>query len=640
MSSSRPSQEVHFSNPGRNFLERGAFAAIRPALEWAIGMNGLNRLYVDRVLKTDPALPPGRRFLLGFNCGYLVSDEEVERIPTEGPLVVVANHPLGGLDAMILDDLISRVRPDVRFLANGILATVPAIKDRFFNVDPFGGSSAPSRNAKAIRQALGWLGDGHALGVFPAGEVSSISWDRWTATDVAWNPIVAKMIKQSGATVLPVFFEGTNSALFHAAGLVSPYLRTLLLGRELLGSTGRRIRVAIGSPIPVQQLDRFSDPTDLTSFLRMRTYVLRSRLEREEPIRSSRIRRILRTTSPAGRAEPVRMEPVSTVPADDPEQLASEILALPPQQVLVKRGSQRVVFADADQIPRVLQEIGRLRELSFRAAGEGTGRSTDLDRYDDWYLHLIHWNEETNEVVGAYRLGATDRILRDQGIGGLYTRTLFHYDQSLIEELGPSLEMGRSFIRPEYQRRSEPLMLLWKGIGRYAGQRPRYRRLFGPVSISAEYHATSTRLLMSFLRASEQFSGLSKLVKPRRPVPGGRPRDWDPATLDVIRSLDDVDELVREIEKGERSVPVLVRQYLKLGGTFLGFNVDEEFSDVVDGLVLVDLLRMNRRLLRFYFGDDLASRFVAHHAEANARMEAEGFETGLRSPGNRDHASA
>ncbi len=616
--------EVHFANPGRNLLERTAFAAIRPMLEWAIGMPELNRLYTEKVLPMEGEPSPGRRFLEAFESGYLVGDDELARIPTSGPLVVVANHPFGGLDAMIIDDLVSRVRPDVRFVANSILASVPMVKDRVFAVDPFGGPGAARRNAASIRKAMDWLRDGGALGVFPAGEVSSVRWGRWAATDIEWNPIIARMIKQTGASAIPVFFEGSNSRRFHAAGLVSPRLRTVLLPRELLRARRRRVRVAVGTPIPVDQLDRFATPEDLISFLRIRTFVLRSRLEREEPLLDDRVRVSVRTVPTNARAQPVRMAPVSTVPAHPPHRLASEILALPPEQIIVKRGDQRVVWAEFDQIPQVLDEIGRLREISFRAAGEGTGRSSDLDRYDQWYRHLIHWNEATNEVVGSYRLGHTDRILREHGIDGLYTRTLFHYDSALLHELGPSLEMGRSFIRPEYQRRAEPLMLLWKGIGRYVARIPQYRNLFGPVSISADYHATSTRLLTTFLATAERLSGLHELVRPRKPFRNAKPIDWDPASIAAMRSLDDVDDLVQEIERGERAVPVLVRQYLKLGGVFLGFNVDPEFSDVVDGLVLVDLLKMNRRLMRFYFSDEGAARFVAHHAEADAKLRAEG----------------
>lgn len=621
----RHPDEVHLSYPGSNPLARAAFAAIRPTLEWMVGMPELNRIYTEKVLADGSDACPGRRFLEAFESGYLVSDEELARIPTEGPLVVVANHPFGGLDAMILDDLVTRVRPDVRFIANSILATVPAIKDRFFPVDPFGGPAAARRNAGSIRKAMDWLKNGGALGVFPAGEVSSARWGRWTPTDIAWNPIVARMIKQSGATALPVFFEGSNSAFFHALGLVHPALRTIRLGRELLRARQRRVRVAVGTPLPVQQLDRFATPEDLISFLRIRTFVLRSRLEREEPLVDDRVRASVRSVPTKARSHPVRMEPVSTVPAHPTHRLASEILALPPDQVIVKRGDQRVVWAEADQIPQGLDEIARLREISFRAAGEGTGRAFDRDEFDDWYLHLIHWNEATNEIVGSYRLGQTDRILETRGIDGLYTRTLFHFDSALLTELGPSLEMGRSFIRPEYQRRAEPLMLLWKGIGRFVAKYPRYRHLFGPVSISADYHATSTRLLTSFLAAGQRISGLHELVRPRRPFDAVEPRDWDPSTIASMTSLDDVDELVKEIERGERAVPVLVRQYLKLGGVFLGFNVDPEFSDVVDGLVLVDLLRMNRRLLRFYFAEDGAKRFVEHHPEADAELQAAGL---------------
>ncbi len=622
--SRRHPAEIHFANPGRTLVQRAAFAAVRPALEWIVGMPELNRIYTERFLASEDDPSPGRRFLEAFESGYLVSDEELGRIPTSGPLVVVANHPFGGLDAMIIDDLVSRVRPDVRFIANSILATVPAIKERVFAVDPFGGAGAARRNAASIRKAMAWLRDGGALGVFPAGEVSSVRWGRWTPTDIEWNPIIGRMIKQTGAAAIPVFFEGSNSARFHAAGLVSARLRTLLIGRELLRSRRRRVRVAVGRPLSVDQLDRFATPEDLISFLRIRTFVLRSRLDREEPLVDERVRASVRTVPSKARVHPVRMAPVSTVPAHPPHRLASEILSLPPDQIIVKRGDQRVVWAAADQIPAVLDELGRLREISFRAAGEGTGRSTDLDRYDAWYLHLVHWNERTNEVVGSYRLGQTDRILRERGIDGLYTRTLFHYDEGLLHELGPSLEMGRSFIRPEYQRRAEPLMMLWKGIGRFVARHPKYRYLFGPVSISADYHATSTRLLTTFLATAGRLSDLHELVRPRRPLRSAKPKDWDPSSIAAMHSLDDVDELVQEIERGERAVPVLVKQYLKLGGVFLGFNVDPEFSDVVDGLVLVDLLKMNRRLTRFYFSEEGAARFVAHHADADARLREAG----------------
>ena len=590
---------VTLPNPGRNRWQQLLFEALRPAIDVGLGLRKLNQIYRDEVLTTDESLPPGERFLRGFNAGYLTGDDELARIPKTGPLVVVANHAFGGLDAMILDDLVAKVRPDVRFIANSILAEVPAIGPRIFPVDPFGGRDAARRNAGSLRRAKAWIADGGSLAVFPAGEVAHSTWKRLAVTDPPWNPIIARLIKSTGATV----------------GLVHSHLRSVLLGRELLRIRGRRTRVAIGTPLRVDELDRFAAPEDLIEFLRLRTFVLRSRLERASSEESRRVHSIVRSIPLRSRKpEPVRMEPVATVPVHDPDQLASEILALPPEQILVKRGDRRVVYAEADQIPMVLQEIGRLRELSFRAVGEGTGRSIDLDDYDPSYLHLVLWDERNSSVIGSYRLGRTDEIIDRHGIEGLYTRTLFDYDESLIRELGPSLEMGRSFVHPDYQRHVEPLMLLWKGIARYSGRFPKYRRLFGPVSISAEYHATSTRLLLSFLKATKRISRLEGLVRPRNPVDLDHPRDWDPSSLRSVRKLKDIDELVKEIEQGERSVPVLVRQYLKLNAVFLGFNVDPEFSNVVDGLVLVDLFRMNPRLLRFYMGEDLVDDFVAIHS--------------------------
>ena len=376
------SQEyIRLSNPGRTVVHRAIFETIRPALEFALRLRKLNRLY-RKVCEEDASLPIAERYLKVWNTGYLAPEEEISRIPKTGPLLVVANHAYGGLDPMILDHLLGRVRDDVKFVANSMLSVVPNIQDRFFPVDPFGTRDAAKRNANSLRGALDWLNQGKTLAIFPAGEVAHITWRNWSVTDPQWNPIVGRLVRRTGATVMPVFFEGRNSNLFQAAGLVHPLLRSALLGRELLKAKGRRIRVAIGKPLPVQRLDRFSDPDDLTEFLRLRTFVLRSRLEETEPLAKKRLRSILRTVSSRpGRPEPIRMEPVSTVQAHPTEKIAAEILALPSEQVLLRRGAMRVVHAQADQIPCALEEIGRLRELSFRAVGEGTGRMHDLGSF-------------------------------------------------------------------------------------------------------------------------------------------------------------------------------------------------------------------------------------------------------------------
>jgi putative hemolysin len=291
--------------------------------------------------------------------------------------------------------------------------------------------------------------------------------------------------------------------------------------------------------------------------------------------------------------------------------LCADVASLPRDQILLERGELQIGLARAGQIPSLLQEIGRLRELTFRAAGEGTGHAIDLDRYDATYWHLFAWNHQRQELVGAYRLAGTDRVLERQGISGLYTSSLFEYDASFLERLGPALELGRSFVRPEYQRSSLALMALWKGIGCIVAAQPRYCVLFGPVSIPARYSAMSRGLISAVLSRFHAHPELVEAVRPRRPFEGPTP--------EVERELADPEALARavsEIEHDGKALPVLVREYLKLGGRFLAFNVDRDFSDVLDGLVAVDLLRTDQRHLAFYMGSAAAASFLTHHGIA------------------------
>jgi hypothetical protein len=268
----------------------------------------------------------------------------------------------------------------------------------------------------------------------------------------------------------------------------------------------------------------------------------------------------------------------------------------------------------------VLQEIGRLREITFRAVGEGTGRSADLDAFDPHYLHLFVWDREASRIAGAYRLGLTDEIVPRSGLAGLYTYTLFKFGRRLLGRLGPAIELGRSFVVGDYQRSYAPLLLLWKGIGRFAAARPRYRRLFGAVSISDEYDSTTKEMLMSFLRLHCLDESLAAMLRPRNPPRGAirrRPRfgvlqDRDLLSA-VVHDINDVDELVREIESDAKGIPILLRQYLKLNARLLGFNIDPVFGNVLDGLFYVDLTQIDRCVLDRYMGRAEAAAFLGYH---------------------------
>jgi putative hemolysin len=294
--------------------------------------------------------------------------------------------------------------------------------------------------------------------------------------------------------------------------------------------------------------------------------------------------------------------------------LQAEIDALPPDQRLVDRGRFHVYWARAGQIPRALQEIGRLRELTFRAVGEGTGRGADVDLFDAFYLHLFVWDAHAGSIVGAYRLGLVDEILARHGKRGLYTHSLFKYRTRMLDSLSPAIELGRSFVRVEYQRGFAPLLLLWAGIGRFIERSPRYAVLFGAVSISARYAPASRRLIVEYLSTHRADPGLAREVRPRRPFRVGAPPPAPGPAIAAPGSVEELSQQIAQIEHDGKGVPVLLRHYLELGGRLLGFSLDPDFSDTLDGLIVVDLRAVEEAVLVPYMGKRGAAAFRAYHA--------------------------
>jgi putative hemolysin len=567
-------------------------APLGPIVDRALALPALAALY--GALPQD-GRPFWDRALEALDTRYEI-DGSLDDIPAAGPLVVVANHPYGGLDGLILGSLLARVRGDARLLVNRVLGRVPEVRRSSFLVDPFGRAASTAVNAAALRAAMRWLRDGGALATFPAGEVAHVRATHGGMVDSPWSPAVVRLAERASATVVPVFFEGGNSRLFTAAGLVHPRARTALLVRELLKQRGATITVRVGRPISPLRLRAIGSTQAATAFLRLRTDALAADVQP-------------RSTPGVDRAP---------APIADPEPsdaIRQELTALGSSSVLAASGVLQVVVADAAAIPRSLREIGRLREIAFRAAGEGSGMARDVDRFDAHYAHLVVWNPSAGEIVGAYRVGQTDRIVDRLGVDGLYTRSLFRFDERLLAGLGPALELGRAFVRPEYQRDYSPLLLLWKGIGAYVVRNPRYRWLFGTVSISADYRSLSRQLMVSFLYATSVRPDLARLVQPTNPPAFLRSGRAMPAALgSVVRTLADVGALVAEIEADGKGVPVLLRQYLKLNAKLLGFNVDDAFGGVLDGLMAVDLMALAPELRTRYMGREGSEAFAAYHA--------------------------
>ena len=301
-----------------------------------------------------------------------------------------------------------------------------------------------------------------------------------------------------------------------------------------------------------------------------------------------------------------------------PEELDAEISALPDGCHLIGNSEIDVYAARAEHMPKMLREIGRQREITFRAAGEGTGRALDLDDFDQSYFHMFAYNKKQHELMGAYRLGLTDELIREHGLSGLYSSTLFKYAPDVFDKLGPTLELGRSFVNPNYQKTSRTLLWLWKGIATFVAARPRYRTLLGPVSVSAEYVNFSRELMVRVLSGSTHRHPLHRSVRAKNPV---RARSFGAGGLGdpraVLTTPSDLSAVVSDAEADRKGLPVLLREYLKLGGKFLGFNLDHEFSNVIDGLVVVDLMQTDRRVLQFYMGRPLES-FVRYHIARDA----------------------
>lgn len=580
---------------------RGAYKLLGGTLERFLGVKEINAAY-RRFLNDKDKSNYFAAVLRTLKIDYGVSDEELAKIPKDGPLFIVSNHPYGCVDSLILSAIFSGARPDYKVLANSILFKVEAVRPWLLPVNPFGGREAARENVRSMRDAKDHLRKGGCLAMFPSGEVSSLRLQGREITDPAWSKHAGTLVRDAKATVIPVFFEGHNSALFHAAGLVNPRARTALLLREFMQKRDSMVRLRIGDPIPFRKLEEFGTDEALTDFLRLKTYLLGKRPT--EPV-----------DKPAAKAAEVpttAMEPI--IPPVNPALLLEEIQKLPPAALLVENSTFKAFIFHGESCPLLLREIGRLREVTFREVGEGTGKACDLDEYDTWYEHLVLWDAQANTIAGAYRMGLTDRILDTRGKRGLYTASLFHFRSGFYTKLNPALEMGRSFIRKDYQKRGQCMPLLWRAIMRFCSQNPRYKMLFGPVSISAEYSKASRDIILAYLRNHKVETNLEGLVRAKNPPRRITLKSSELASM--INSVDDIEQvsnLVSELEHDKKPVPVLLKHYLKLNGRMISFNIDPDFGDCLDGLVMVDFTKADTKFMNNMMGLKEYAAFCAYN---------------------------
>lgn len=512
-----------------------------------------------------------------LNISIAISEDHLQRLPESGPCVVVANHPFGALDGLAMIQELSKRRSDVKVMANFVLSKIAPIQDYFIAVNPF--EHQEKRNNKTgVRACLEHVQNGGCLVVFPAGEVSTFEEGSWTSiSDRRWQNSVIKLIQRTNARIVPVCFDGANSFLFHLLGKINPQLRTLALPSEMFKRKDRKIEMMVGKAIQVEDWKLLEDSAVLSRFLRAKVYALSSDVRVKKRFFQPNV--LIRKRKPKEVADPV------------PQVNILEELAHLEDSKILTHGKFTVYLTKANQIPYLLDEIGRQREITFRSVGEGTGQSRDLDEFDLYYYHLILWDDEAQKLVGAYRMGRGTEILEYYGKKGFYMSSLFKMSNSFKPYLMQSVELGRSFVVQEYQRQRWPLFLLWQGITLSLKNFEEVRFIMGPVTMSDTYKNMSKHIMIQFLEKHYGDSEMSSMVKPRVKVKKDKSKEEDAETLltEVKNDLKKVDKIIAEIEPMGLQMPVLYKKYLAQNAKIIAFNRDPLFNDAIDAFMVLDI---------------------------------------------------
>lgn len=537
-------------------------------------INQVNKLFAQAQPKQGPEFVDA--ILEGCGITIEFDEKELKNIPANGSFVAIANHPYGGIEGMVLLKILCMVRPDAKLMANFLLKKIPNLSDYFIAVNPFE-NVEHSSSISGLKNTLELLANGTPIGIFPAGEVSTYKVDKHQITDRLWHPVVGKIIAKAKVPVVPIYFHGNNGLLFNLLSLIHPALRTAKLPSELFNKHGHTIKLRIGKPINIEDIPDYNNSTKLLNFLRARTYALGTGLEEEKKLfNPSNIFKIKK------RAEEI----VSAIPSDI---LDKEVSTLRDEYKIWTEKNYEVYIVPTSRIPNVIREIGRLREVTFREIGEGTNKATDLDEYDIYYHHLFIWDFEAKMIVGAYRIGLGDEIFYSIGKKGFYISSVFKIKSQFTPVLKKSIELGRSWIRKEYQQKPLPLFLLWKGILKYLIDNPRYQYLIGPVSISNSFSKFSKSLIVEYINRNHFDHEMAQYVKPRKKFKV----DFSSIDSDLLITGDDtlksLDNLISEVESRNMKVPVLLRQYIALNAKIICFNIDPKFSDCLDGFLVLDL---------------------------------------------------
>jgi len=513
-----------------------------------------------------------------FQINFDIPEEDFKRLPKDGAYITISNHPLGGIDGILLLKLMLEREPNFKIIANFLLHRIDPMKPYIMPVNPFETHKDAKSSVVGIKETLRHLSDGKPLGMFPAGEVSTYK-DGQLMVDKAWEEGAIKVIRKAQVPVVPIYFHAKNSRLFYILSKLNPTLRTAKLPSELLTQKDRIIKVRIGKPITVAEQNEHSTLEDYSEFLRKKTYMLANSFDKDNNFLSDLNQLQLKIPrSPKQIATPANQE-----------KMLAEIESLRHSDSrLTHSKNYEVFFTEAHKIPNILHEIGRLREVTFREIGEGTNNSIDLDKYDQYYHHLFLWDEEAQKIAGAYRMGLGSEIFTKYGIDGFYLQELFRFEPELFDMMSKSIEMGRAFITKDYQLKPMPLFLLWKGIVHTTLRHPEHKFLIGGVSISNQFTDFSKSLMIEFMKSHYYDPYIAQYIHPKKEFrvklkDADKDFIFDEAEADLVK----FDKIIDEIEPGTLRLPVLIKKYIKQNARVVAFNVDPLFNNAIDGLMYI-----------------------------------------------------
>ncbi|MGB1041876.1 MAG: GNAT family N-acyltransferase [Tenacibaculum sp.] len=534
----------------------------------------VNKVYKKHQHKKD--LPFLNGLLDEFKIEFEIPEEDLKRIPKEGPFITISNHPLGGIDGILLLKLLVEHRPDYKIIANFLLHRIAPLKPYVMPVNPFENHKDAKSSVAGVKNALMHLREGKPLGIFPAGEVSTYR-DGKLMVDKEWEQGAVRLIKKANVPVIPIYFHAKNSQLFYFLSKISDTLRTAKLPSELLSQKNRVIKVRIGKPISVKDQNAYSEIPDFYQFLRKKTYMLANPFEKTpQKILSTQNLKIPK------KAKKITTQKPSALFINEVDELRDK------GSRLLQSKNYEVFFANAKEIPNILHEIGRLREITFRDVGEGTNKAIDLDKFDKYYHHLFLWDNVQNELVGAYRMGLGKDIYKKHGINGFYIHTLFRIEPELYSMMQSTIELGRAFISKKYQQKPMPLFLLWKGIVHTTLRYPKYKYLMGGVSISNQFSEFSKSLMIEFMKSHYYDPYVAQYIHPKKEFKVSLKDADKDFVFDATKAdMQKFDKIIDEIEPGALRMPVLIKKYVKQNARLVAFNVDPKFNNAIDGLMYI-----------------------------------------------------